>query len=474
MALKLSIVFALTCAVLIVCHVFSSFPYIGHDYSIAVNWANDYHFAWKHHGVFNIEFTPQRCLGVPVWANPIGANFSLFHVLSILMKDIYAIGTFLFLYVFLGYLGTMKFLSLFEIDQRWKYFLAAGWCLQGFILGHTYSGHLSFVTLSLWPFYCYLLLRKDSVPRGFLISVISFALLVAHDFYLGLTYLYVMFPLSFVLLLGMIKFNERELKFKQAILKLVSGLAVSAVIIMPKVLAVFSFTRNFPRESRFFEINFMSAMEYSIMNYIFPLTLNYKQMVGWWYGNWESTNFLYPGLFLIVIVFCSLRFRTYKKIAMSLCVLILTGAFIASGIYSELIFNIPVIKSFHVNPRWLAVLTLPFLFIGTSFIRQSQLNWKLSGLLMLLILANIQLGFSPEDMHLNYLYRRDYDEEKNMTNMCNEPVFGYSLELLPREVLTSERWADPRCYLTDKCESYLLPDDKVDDLLNYRLKAFED
>ena len=133
--------------------IFIHFPFMGHDYSLGISWSNDYQYAWKKFGVFNIIFTPQRCLGVPVWSNPIGVNFSLYHVLSIIFKDINVIVIYTIIILSASYFGVRKFLSLFEINGPWLTYLAIGWCLQGYITTRAVVGHLPFINLGLWHLY---------------------------------------------------------------------------------------------------------------------------------------------------------------------------------------------------------------------------------------------------------------------------------------------------------------------------------
>ncbi len=458
-------------AFVLVTSVFYFFPIMGHDFSLFFSWSNDYRVAWQQYGVFHVEYSPQRCLGIPVWANPLSGNFSIFHFLSLFFPNTYVAVIMLAMYMFIGFWGARKFIGLFDIDEEWKNYLSIGWVLQGCIVAHTLAGHVGYVTFALWPMYAYILLRPASEKRNKVLLIFAFAFLISHEFYLSLVYHYVMFGISFVCLLVVLSYHRASLNLKEAFIRFLFGYGLSFLIILPKVLAMLSFTRNYQRSVSFVKIDTLNAFQYSFMSKIFPLPLNYKLMTGWWYGNWESISYLYPGLVLICFLFIFIRFREYKKIAISLGVILSLGAFIASGIYGDLVSTLPIVKSFHVNPRWIPIIHLPLMYVTYLFINQSRLSRKAIVPLLALSIGLPYLVADKENMNMGYIYNSGYDPNTNRLTSCYEPVFGYQLELFPMEEALQGEWLDPRCYLRkEKCKSFKLPEKDVEALLNYRLK----
>jgi hypothetical protein len=451
--------------------VFYHFPVMGHDFLMFLSWANDYRIAWQNHGVFNIQFSPQRCLGIPVWANPVGANFTLFHLLSLYLKDIYVAVAMIIIYGAGGFWGSRKFVSLFQLDEDWKNYFSIGWILQGYIISHIVVGHVGFITATLWPLYAYLLLKPEADKKRKVLWTVLFSLLISHEFYLALVYLYVIFPMSFLLLLVVLHYLKSDLDLRESLIRFLAGMGLSFFIILPKVMAMMSFSRNFHRESAFVMIHPVAAIEYTFMSKIFPLPLNYQKMTGWWYGHWESTNYLFPILTLICFVYLTVRFRQHTRLAITMFGLLGIGAFISSGIYRDLVAALPIVKSFHVNPRWMLTIHLAFFFFVVKFVQEINLTKKIVPILVVLNVAMSFLLVDREEMNLSYDYGSNYNPTTNRLSVCYEPIFGHRLELFPMEEAAKGNWLDPRCYVSkNPCSSLQLPEDKVKELLDYKLR----
>jgi hypothetical protein len=445
---------------------------MGHDYSLVIGWANDYNFAWKKFGVFNILFSPQRCSGVPVWSNPTSSNFSLFHVLSILLKDINVIVAYCSIILTASYYGIKKFLSLFDLDEPWNSYIAIAWCLQGYITARAIVGHLSFINLGLWPLYVYLLIKKNNSFNKNLITLILFSIAFAHDFYLANIYLFVMFPFAFFIFLFVMKFNKVEFDLKWGLKRFFLGLMFTAMIIAPKLIAAMKLTRNFQRSSSFFHVDLADSLNYIMMNLVIPLPLDYHKMTGWLYGNWESVSYIFPFLFPILLCKTALDLKKYSRILISFFVLILLAVFITSGAYAEIVKTLPVVKSFHVNPRWLPILSLGLLTISILFLKKAQFKaW--SAFLLIFIVISIPFTFIGQSYFgLSYVYRQGLDLNKNRLKYCYEPVFGHKLELLPYKQLKGE-YFDPRCFISkNKCQDINLKPELKEKFESYSLEPF--
>lgn len=468
-------ILGLVAVAIILTNVFYTFPLMGHDYSIMVTWAYDYQYAWSKFSQFHYDFSPQRCLGIPVWGNPIGFTMSFFHLLSAFFTDIYAIALFIGIYISVGYYGAVQLLKSFKIEKNWIYYLAFAWCVQGSVAMRATVGHLSYLSVVLWPLYAWLLLKENSLKtRKGILETILVGLLIGHDFYSGSPTIYVLFPMAFLLMLFVMKICDQQIDFKKVLLKLTLAVSLSALVILPKALAIFSFTQNFQRESSFINVGLSAGLSYSFLSQLFLPVLDYKKMTGWWYGDWEAFNFVFPGLILIAFLVSAVKYKQYSKIIAGFLLVFCLGGFIASGIYADVVKTLPIVKSFHVNPRWLMMLSLSFMILVSTFINKSKLSQKF--IIPLGILSAI-IPFYLRDVQnlgITYVYRSGMNVEKNLLDACYEPVFGYRLELFPFNKVVPGKFLDPRCYMVKGgCPSMVLPDDKLNDLKEYRLEPFE-
>lgn len=75
--------------------------------------------------------------------------------------------------------------------------------MQGSVVRRATVGHLSYLSVVLWPLYAYLLLKEKGMAW-----VVLVGLLHAHDFYSGSPTIYVLFPMSFILMLSVMKICE--------------------------------------------------------------------------------------------------------------------------------------------------------------------------------------------------------------------------------------------------------------------------
>jgi hypothetical protein len=282
-----------------------------------------------------------------------------------------------------------------------------------------------------------------------------------------------MFPLAFIVLIGVFRFNGVSINSKAAINKLLAGGSIAALIALPKVIAVGTFTRNYQRSVSFADIGLVNALNYAFTIIFMPFQLNYNQMTGWYYGNWESMNYLYPLFFLTILVWVTFKIKEELRILMSLVALLAIGTFISSGIYAGIVSSLPFLKSFHVNPRWMPIIFLGLLGVAMISIKRMHLPHWLAYVLMICSLLTPLHMLDQSYFNMSYMYRSGLDVERNRLQYCYEPVFGYRLELFPRDKIRGQ-YADPRCYLAkDKCTDYSLDPQLYKSLESYSLKPFE-
>lgn len=450
------------------------YPILGHDYSMLIATAFDYNYAWKNFSQFNIYFTPQRCLGVPVWANPNGTNFSLFHVLSLYLSEIQAVIAYLILLSLLVFYGIKKFVSLFTLRREWEYFIILGWCLQGFIVTRISVGHLFYVNYGLWPLLFYIILKNTEGKKEFFKNVSIVTLILSHEIYSANSYLFIMFPVSLIISLIIFKLYEINFNLADIFKKMVASYFFIGLIILPKVLAVTSFTRNFQRVVNFEKVGLFESFNYLFNILFLPLKLDFFRMTGWEYGNWECMNYIFPGLLTFLFVVSLIKFKKHKNTIVCGCLLLIAGVIITSGIYADFIKSIPILKMLHVNPRWLAILGPATLITVIKFLEIEAPHKKLSYLFFVSVFA-FPIYFLDKDYFIIvYKYGQGLDRKINRLSYCYDPAFGYNLELLPFSKIKG-KYADPRCYIGKiKCDDYTLPTTLHNSLENYSLTPHKD
>jgi hypothetical protein len=115
---------------------------------------------------------------------------------------------------------------------------------------------------------------------------------------------------------------------------------------------------------------------------------------------------------------------------------------------------LPLLQSLHVNPRWNALVLLPFfaLVVGVlgALPRVALPSSRSIGAFWIVaVLASLQF-FDVRDMQIEYTDEQGIDASTHRLGFCYEPIFGYRLEQFPvrGEVdFTSDVLVDPRCYL---------------------------
>ena len=263
--------------------------------------------------------------------------------------------------------------------------------------------------------------------------------------------------MSSVILLPLIFYWRKQelIEWKHLLIKVTFSGLFSLILIYPKLSAVNELLSAYPRINSLQKVGW-SALPYSILNLFSFLPHDFKRITGWWYGNWESIQFIFP-LLLISILVVWIKEKQQKLLVqtvLSLTYLLIISFLMTSGAFADLFRSLPFFNSMHVNPRWNIILALPVLFIcaaaepiWSSFPRV----WKLALFVLVLFVPLIHLN--KEVLNINYTHLVGYQEKVNRLEYCYEPFLGYSLEYFPLRPesgainFAQEPLIDPRCYL---------------------------
>lgn len=475
----------LLCATILLFVTFYYFPILGHDYSYVVPNSIEFNLAWNKFGVLNPHFSPTRCLGLPMWSNPISANFSFLHFYSLFFNPLYTIALYIITFSLISFCGAFLFTTLFLDNFIISSLMAVGWTLQAHFVNNVIVGHTSYMIISFFPFVFYLILKKHSNLKQEFFYFFLLVFLIVQFVFSGAHSAPFIFISSFIICLALLWILNYDLHEIAKNIKFLffRNIAASFVIILisiPKLLAVMSWLSKYPRKISFLYVGFKSVLEYSYYNLLIPTPFDAQTSVGWWYGNWESNQGIFPCLIISLVLFLisKSRFRPVVIFLGIIFSLFLISVFINSGVYSNLFSHLPVLNSLHVNPRWNTIILLP-LFTGLCLIIKKHapdLNKYLILFLYLSFLIFPFLFVNKVQNQIIYPYMQGYDSNLNRLSYCYEPVFGYSLENFPINAkhlnLFGSKLVDPRCYLSENnCEPGSIINNNDQILLeSYRLK----
>ena len=454
---NLLLVCSLSIAASLAVWLFAFFPLMGNDYKFWVPLIYEGRVAWSSFGTLDYDFSPLRCLGLPAFASPNSLIFSIEHALSLLGNDLFALTAGIAAVFAFAFLGALQLFRRFGLPERAALLMATGWCLQGWACARVVAGHLPFIQFLLAPWLLSVLIRG----RARWPELLAAAFWLSHMLYSGAFYSFLISSLGIGLCLLVLAHplaaplgrpDWRDVLRKTGT---IAGLVVAMVA--AKLLAVLDFQALFPREARLVQVPFWKSLLFAASNLAIPLPVPYGSLVGWPFGNWESYQFLYPGLFFVLLVMAwQLPTRRRRALGTLLALLLVGSALFTSGLLAGLFAKLPVLASLHVNPRWNAAILLPLVvlacvvIVGTGFLEAGRDRVGFWVLLALFVFAPLQF-LDRIDMRIGYLYHDEVHESEGRVDFCYEPSFGYGLEHFPEDPRRidwlHDELRDPRCLL---------------------------
>lgn len=450
--------------------IYAHYPQVGHDYGSGVLAAWELRYAWSSFGVFDLDFSPFRCFGLPVFANPNGISWSLFHVSALVAPSaLSSIAAVEALIASAAFIGAVRLCRSLRLPWGPSVVLAVGWCLQGWSMARATVGHVGFLSLALLPLW--LATLRDRRPRWFESIGVSFW--IAHLFFSAGYYIFIIsipsLLLATVVLERLLEREPGQPTLAQISFRLAAVALGGLLLALPKILAVLDFSALYPRLATLEPIGLVAALRYELMNLLDPLPYDIRNSTGWWYGDWESIQFLLPGAAygLAWLVARSAPDFPRRRVVGMLALLIGLGTLLSSGLLAPLFAALPVLRSLHVNPRWNAVVLLPFFALTLTILRRSgfaaiadrppsrRLPPALTFLCGAIFVIVPLLFLDPDNLHLSYRDKSAIDRERKVAMLCHEPIFGPGLEAFPIQPAPAPfdpawlepRPVDPRCYL---------------------------
>lgn len=454
--------FALASIAILLSIVFLNFPIMGHDYAYSIPMLKDLRTAWSEFGVFNPHFTPSRCLGVPMWANPSAFNLGLAHFLVLVFGDLFSLALFLAIVSGLSFYGAYQFARQLKLSESWACYIAFAWSLQGGIVLRATVGHMSYALVGLFPLILVLLSRSKTLARDVL-TTIGCALVLTQYVFMSAPYLLIFLAIGSLLLIGLMFLWKdarlQEIDWKHFTVKLFSATLVFLLAVGPRLQAILDFMVNYRRERALEDVGVLATLPYAILSNLSFWPHDFTGMIEWNYGNWESVQFAFPAL-MVLVGWYLLRTkdeRSFKLLYASLAVLIVVSALFCSGLLRDVLSQLPVLSSMHANPRWNLITILPLLYLAIKA-AETLSNGDRRIYLSLFLLAGIVpfLHIDRINLQINYPYDGARAVAQNRLAYCYEPIFGYRLEEFPipggKVDFLNAPLFDPRCYLqSSKC-----------------------
>lgn len=436
------------------------YPTMGHDHASGIPALFELRDAWQRFGVLDIDFSAVRCLGLPNFSSPNSLSWSLPHFLTLAFPEVYAFWTFLLLLGLVSYFGAYRLCRGLGVRVELSFLLAMGWCLQGYAVSHVLPGHATYIQFLLWPLLLWIVLQEK---MGWL-AWLTAAYWVAHLFYTSGFYLFLVGVPAILASAWILQtFLADRLRaarlggLKRVFLNLLLVGPLVALMIFSRILGAFNFTSMYPRLAELVRIDDSSALLYTLSNYFYPFPYDVKDMTGWWYGNWESYEFILPGFayFLIWIGWRKHREVQWPKALGVFLAIVLAGTVLSSGLLAPVFHALPVFKSLHVNPRWNGFVILPFFALALSMLVRAGYDVKplprpLFWFFALAFFATPFFFIDKTNMAITYPDGAGIDRTRARVAFCYEPLFGYGLEnfpLGPKANWMQEALVDPRCYL---------------------------
>ncbi len=440
--------------------VYGYYPLLGHDYAALLPSMYEMRDAFTRFGRIDLDFSPFRCLGLPVFAHPNALVWSLFHPAALAFSELGGLFVTAATILAFAYVGCLRLVRGLGLRADLAALLAVGWCLQGFCVAHALAGHLNYLQLALLPLLLWVLVQRK--PSWIELGLVAFW--IAHLVYTSGYYLLltgvpsVLLAAAFLDVLMPARLAARGLGGVRTAARnvLVAG-PLALAMCAPKILAVLDFTALFPRIAHLDRIAVWKALVYTVSQYVFPFPWDVRAFTGWRYGNWEAYEFLFPGLivWLAWVAWVHRRDVPIGRVLALFAGLVVVGTVLSSGVLAPVFAVLPLFESLHVNPRWNALVLLPFFALVLGVVgtlkpdARSLSGWPLAVLWAVFALAPLQL-MDRTNMQIAYTDRQGIDDARHRLAFCYEPLFGYRLEHFPVRGavdFTADVLVDPRCYL---------------------------
>lgn len=374
------------------------YPLVGHDFRLFIPRLLDSHLHYKVAGLTIQWYTPSFGGGLPAYANPLQAQFSLPQLLTWIMDPWSAILFSSIIFAVLGFLALYHFLNK-SLDSSPLASILGGvfFILNGFFIERVVIGHVNFISFPLIAIILFALFNQKQPAWlcGALIGLTSAVIVYSGGVYIGVISVFACFMV--LPLLYLIK--PSILSYRRLVPILLWGAAFSVLLCGSKLYATSTFMANFPREVRDeYSVNWLTGLGGLVFQLVGVMTsvpllsavgksgMVFVARLGEWIGSpysfWELDSSLSPILlFLLGYGAWSAirrkptgRYTWGKLIAAALLLLSILLAVefsMAKGWLFQSLRTLPILESLHANTRFTASFVLPLAILGAIIFN----NW---------------------------------------------------------------------------------------------------
>ena len=469
------------------------YPFVGHDYAYFIPRLLDTDLHTRVNGLIIQWYTPGFGGGLPAFPNPQHLQYSIVQWLTLLIDPWAAVLVSTAILSLAGYSFYYRFLyEKLELDWRASTLGAMFFIGNGFYIEHLIAGQLGYQLFPLSAIVLDALTDRSRRPvfNGARVAIVGTLIVYQAGFYL-----IVILLLSLGVTLPLIYFYRPRLYepgtlFQTGLITMIlfAGMAAS------KIHAALAFLGNFPREAYdTYNVGILQGLAGVVAQLLGVLNLApilsatgnnpelitgiLAQITGAEYGIWETDTGLSP-ILVILLIACFVsavpaiarnRIQLNRSQLLSLAMLV-AGVWItlefslAKGILYASTKPLPILRSLHVNVRFVSAFIIPLVLIGSFLshkfvVRSERLGaFSIGAVLTLLSLLSYFLLSAP--IHQRYFdagsASRIYWNIRNgnlspVTSIADvdvwqgfaegkssikpyEPIFGYKLEAFEPQV----------------------------------------
>ncbi len=410
---------AIVTILLILLIIHRDYPFVGHDYAYFIPRLVDTGIHMRLHGLSVQWYTPSFGGGLPAFPNPQHMEYSLVQLITLLTTPWLAVLVSTAIISLLGFYFFYKFLNQ-NLELGWMsstlgaiFFIA-----NGFYIEHLIVGHLGY---QLFPLFGVILYVLTKTQKYYLFTSAVMAIIISMMIHQAGFYLIVIVLLSTGMTLPLLYMYKPEVIDLKYLARLtIPTLVLIAAMAGSKVYASISFMQHFPREV-FDEYNVgvlqgiigMVTQLLGVMNFT-PLLILMKRdpsflagslssLTGSNYDIWEMDTALSPMLVIfLILAWAKLMRRVLRKprvrpgrpqmfalILLLLSVWITTEFSLANGIIYSTTKNLPILRSLHVNVRFVSAFIVPLIIIGAYELHFFFLNKDMSLYFFITVLSTM-------------------------------------------------------------------------------------
>ena len=430
-------------------------------------------------GLFEIPyFNASTCCGIPFYADPQSAYYSLQQFLFLIFDVELAIRLLFLILSIIAFFGTYILTRFcFKFEKYNSLLCASLFLFNGFFVYRFLWGHLQYCYYVFVPLYCYFIIQSSLLKNNklkilfFLIST----LIIANFFHSGVLPIMPIIILSIMSVIIIYLLNNKNYEvIKYTIVSFSIGILIS----LSKIVSSLYFLKQYPRIVEGIYLN--NIVDFI---YVFFTSFFFYPHTSYFHRNNLNNFFMYtidldfsislvPLIILIIFIFYFKKFinkKNYNLYIILFLVLAVPTLFNVNIFNSKnIISNIPILRSFWINTRWMAVYIFPIiLFVGTVINIAKLKNSLILLLIFFILFQTVTYHKIRNLLKTNYFVNgsvysistinnysknlkkninsvkienvkmfSDFTENEGFMNntsnyYCYSPIFGYRLEHLP-------------------------------------------